>query len=83
MEFHSEHYEPTLLQTGDCLYVDASMPHAFVSPGKTKARILSVVTSGDEEYLEAVRRAASGNDPYVSDRIREFRQPQRPAKASS
>ncbi len=83
VEFHSEHYEPRVLQTGDCLYVDAAMPHAFVSPRGVKAHILSVVTSGDEEYLEAVRRAALRDDVEVSKRIRRFKQPKKPVRAKA
>ncbi len=83
VEFHSEHYEPSILQTGDSIYVDASMPHAFVSPTKVKAHILSVVTSGDEEYLEAVRRATLAGDPNVSDRIRKFRMPKKMPRAKA
>ena len=43
---HSQHYAPLLLEAGDSIYFDGSMPHAYLSADKTPAHIL-VVTSID------------------------------------
>lgn len=40
---YSEHYEPLVLDTGDCMYFDSRMGHALVSPGETDAEVLWVV----------------------------------------
>jgi hypothetical protein len=70
VEFHSLHYSTTVLQSGDCLYVDAEMPHTFVSPTGSRARLISVVTSNDEQYLEQARHAASRGAADASHRLR-------------
>jgi len=36
-----------LLQTGDCLYFDSDLPHAFRSAGRSTARALVVVYTGE------------------------------------
>ena len=59
VEFISEQYETTVLKSGDSLYIDAAMPHAFVAPEGKEAELLAVVASDDDEYLGFVRRAAA------------------------
>lgn len=73
VEFHCAHYETVILQQGDSLYVDAAMPHAFVSPKGVTARVLTVLTSTDNEYLALCREAALRNrgDASVRHRQRE------------
>lgn len=39
---HSAHYAPVLLEQGDSIYFDGSMPHAYLAAKGTKARILVV-----------------------------------------
>jgi transcriptional regulator with XRE-family HTH domain len=39
---HSEQYVPTLLETGDSMYFDSNMPHAYVAADDRGAEILSV-----------------------------------------
>jgi transcriptional regulator with XRE-family HTH domain len=71
VEFHCEHYEPVTLETGDSLYVDAAMPHAFVSPPGARARVIAVLTSSDREYLKLCREAALLGDADASSRHRQ------------
>jgi transcriptional regulator with XRE-family HTH domain len=59
VEFHSEFYEPVVLEVGDCVYFDASMGHALVSIGAKDAQVFSVVSrnpNGGAPQM-AVRRA--------------------------
>lgn len=73
VQFLTEEYETVELETGDSLYVDAAMPHAFVArPGET-ADILAVVTSDDPEYLEFVRHRAAQQHPDASRAYEEYR----------
>lgn len=59
VDFLCAHYETVTLESGDSLYVDAAMPHAFVcAPGRT-ARVLTVLSSTDADYLQLVREAAT------------------------
>jgi len=44
-EFHSDLYAPSLLNTGDSAYFDASMGHGYVAVGKGPCRILSVCSA--------------------------------------
>lgn len=46
-EFHSDIYAPSLLKTGDSIYFDASMGHAYVAVGDGPCRILSVCSADD------------------------------------
>lgn len=69
VDFHCEQYETVTLDTGDSIYVDAAMPHAFASPKKgVTAKVITVVTSGNLEYLDLARDAASRGDPDASER---------------
>ncbi len=69
VEFHCEQYETVTLETGDSIYVDAAMPHAFVSPRKdVTAKVITVVTSSNLEYLDLAREAASRGDTDASKR---------------
>jgi transcriptional regulator with XRE-family HTH domain len=42
---HSAHYAPLRLNTGDSIYFDAGMPHAYLAADDTAARILVVNSS--------------------------------------
>ena len=69
VDFHCEQYETVTLNKGDSIYVDAAMPHAFVSPKKgVTAKVITLVTSGNLEYLDMAREAASRGDPDATDR---------------
>ena len=59
LEFHCAQYETVTLETGDSIYVDASMPHAFVAAKGTTARVITVLTSTNSEYLAIARDTAS------------------------
>lgn len=53
-EFHSDIYAPSLLQTGDSVYFDASMGHGYVAVGDTPCRILSVCSATDADLKSAL-----------------------------
>lgn len=59
LEFHCAQYETVTLDSGDSIYVDASMPHAFVAAKGTTGRVITVLTSGNSEYLDIARETAS------------------------
>lgn len=54
-EFHSDIYAPSLLQTGDSVYFDASMGHGYVAVGDGPCRILSVCSAADADLKSALR----------------------------
>lgn len=43
IEVHIEHYAPTVLDSGDSVYFDAHMGHAYISVSEEDATILNIV----------------------------------------
>ena len=48
VEVYLEHYEPFVLEVGDCTYFDSTMGHALISKSEEDAQILWVCTHGFE-----------------------------------
>jgi transcriptional regulator with XRE-family HTH domain len=59
IEVHTKLYRPVLLQQGDYIYLDSTMPHAYLSKGKGDALILTVCTSPEHQavHTEAAEAA--------------------------
>jgi transcriptional regulator with XRE-family HTH domain len=56
VEIHTEFYDPLLLETGESVYLDSSMGHAYVAAkGCKEALVLGVCSSADEELMETLR----------------------------
>ncbi len=51
VELHTEFYEPIILETHDCIYLDSTMAHAFVAAGNTDTELLSICTEGTETEI--------------------------------
>lgn len=45
IEVHTEYYSPVRLNKGDHIYLDSTMPHAFISVSAKPAIVLSICTS--------------------------------------
>ncbi len=43
--FHTEHYEPVILQPGDSIYIDSAMRHTAVAEGRDGADVLWMAAS--------------------------------------
>lgn len=55
VEIHTEFYEPAVLQTGESIYIDSTMGHAYVLPkGREQALVLGVCSSAEEDLAEAL-----------------------------
>ena len=55
VEIHTEFYEPILLQTGESIYIDSTMGHAYVAPkGQDEALVLGVCSSADEDLMDSL-----------------------------
>jgi transcriptional regulator with XRE-family HTH domain len=61
VELHTDLYAPLRLETGDSIYFDSGMGHAYVNVGEGRCRVLSIC-SGDESQLIAV----SGGQPAAT-----------------
>jgi transcriptional regulator with XRE-family HTH domain len=53
IELHTDLYAPVQLDTGDSIYFDSGMGHAYIAVGEGVCRILSIC-SGEESQIRAV-----------------------------
>lgn len=53
-EFHCDLYAPSLMSTGDSVYFDGSMGHAYVAVGEGPCRILSICSATDADLKSAL-----------------------------
>lgn len=66
---HTEFYAPVTLDTGQSMYIDSTMGHAYlVADGCEEAEIIGVMASGDGELMESLmnihkEQGASPSDP--------------------
>jgi hypothetical protein len=55
VEIHTEFYEPIVLQTGESIYIDSTMGHAYVAPrGHEEALVLGVCSSADDDLMDSL-----------------------------
>ena len=55
VEVLSEFYEPTVLETGESIYMDSSMGHNVRAIGRKPARVLNVMTSSPDHMQGPLR----------------------------
>jgi quercetin dioxygenase-like cupin family protein len=51
---HTEFYDPVVLKSGESIYVDSNMGHAYVAEGCDEATVLAVCSSSDESLMESL-----------------------------
>ncbi len=55
IEVHSEFYDPVVLETGQGIYLDSSMGHAYVvGEGCKEALVIGVCSSADENLMDSL-----------------------------
>ena len=55
IELHSEYYDPVVLATGEGIYIDSSMGHAYVvAEGFEEALVLGVCSSAEEGLIDSL-----------------------------
>ena len=55
VEIHTEFYDPVTLETGESIYIDSTMGHAYVVPeGREEALVLGVCSSAEEDLMESL-----------------------------
>lgn len=55
IEVHTEFYDPIVLGTGESVYIDSNMGHAYLAaPGCDEALLLGVCSSADEQLMESL-----------------------------
>jgi transcriptional regulator with XRE-family HTH domain len=60
VEVHLQFYRPVVLQTGEGLYVDSTMGHAYIAKDCETALILAVCSSEDVDLAEELISQAEG-----------------------
>lgn len=69
VEIHTEFYEPILLQTGESVYIDSTMGHAYVLPkGHDEALVLGVCSSAAEDLMESLMTLHTDESPPAKPR---------------
>jgi len=62
VDFYTSLYAPVRLKTGDSIYFDSGMGHAYVAAGEGRCRVLSMC-SAPETQLIAANAEASSTEP--------------------
>ena len=62
VEVHTEHYAPTILKTGESLYIDSRMGHAYVARGPGRCRLLSICTAPESALEESMAQHFGGSN---------------------
>lgn len=75
VELHTDLYAPTRLETGDSIYFDSGMGHAYVAVGPGRCRVLSICSATQSELLAASGADGSAIEPVVSAQPRQHGTP--------
>jgi transcriptional regulator with XRE-family HTH domain len=51
---HTEFYDPVVLQSGESIYVDSNMGHAYVAEDCDEAVVMGVCSSSDESLMQSL-----------------------------
>jgi transcriptional regulator with XRE-family HTH domain len=54
VEIHTEFYEPVVLQTGESIYIDSTMGHAYVAPEGKDATVLGICSVDVEDPVQSL-----------------------------
>jgi mannose-6-phosphate isomerase-like protein (cupin superfamily) len=60
VDFHTSPYAPVRLKTGDSIYFDSGMGHAYIAASEGRVRVLSVCSAPETQLI-----AASVESPSV------------------
>ncbi|MBM4219280.1 MAG: XRE family transcriptional regulator [Gammaproteobacteria bacterium] len=68
VEIHTEFYEPVVLETGESIYIDSTMGHAYIAPkGHDEALLLGICSSADDDLMDSLM-ALHGDLPVARPR---------------
>jgi transcriptional regulator with XRE-family HTH domain len=57
---HTEFYDPVVIKSGESIYVDSNMGHAYVAEGCDEATVLGVCSSSEEGLMESLMSLHGG-----------------------
>lgn len=67
VKVHTEFYDPIVLGTGESIYIDSSMGHAYVAENCDEAVVLAVMSSADEGLMQSLLTLHGDNDAVLHD----------------
>lgn len=67
---HTEHYAPTVLKTGESIYFDSNMAHAYTAEGSGRCRVLSICSSAEATLMEAMNQHFGQRLPPATARVK-------------
>lgn len=90
LEFHSHLYTPLRLDSGESVFFDSGMPHAYVAVSDGPCRVLTICSSTEAQLFDAVDRSrparpeqeAGRTQPAGAAKARTPRQPVAKTKAA-
>jgi transcriptional regulator with XRE-family HTH domain len=65
VKVHTEFYDPVLLHTGESIYIDSNMGHAYVTEKCDEAIVLAVCSSADDDLMESLFSLHGEMEPHV------------------
>jgi transcriptional regulator with XRE-family HTH domain len=69
VEIHTEFYEPVVLQTGESIYIDSTMGHAYVASGPAhEALVLGICSSAADDLMESLMTLHGEDEPPAKPR---------------
>lgn len=66
IEVHTSVYAPVRLGTGDSIYLDSTMGHAYIAASDGPCRVLAVCSGSESQMIQAVSTRADTNLPHGS-----------------
>jgi transcriptional regulator with XRE-family HTH domain len=89
VEIHTEFYDPIVLETGESIYIDSNMGHAYVAAeGCDQATVLGVCSSAEEGLMESLMELHGDEDvrpevPSDTGRLSQVAKPKQRGKKSA
>jgi transcriptional regulator with XRE-family HTH domain len=65
VKVHTEFYDPVVLHTGESIYIDSNMGHAYVAEKCDEAIVLAVCSSADDDLMESLFSLHGEMEPHV------------------
>ena len=84
MEVHTEFYDPIVLETGESVYIDSNMGHAYIAAeGCDEVLLLGVCSSADEQLMESLLTLHGDENAAQGKATRLKAPPAKPAKRAA
>ena len=66
IEIHTDFYDPIVLETGESIYIDSNMGHAYVAAeGCDEATVLGVCSSADDGLMQSLLSLHENESPAI------------------